>query len=82
MKSKIVADGEVRLRRDEKFQARLQALRDSVRARHASELAKAGLFRWLLLRWRIAAEFREEKQKIEPSPYSLYSSHGVLRISH
>jgi hypothetical protein len=82
MKSKIVADGDLRLRRDEKYKARLQAVHDSVRARHASELAKAGFFRRLLLRSRIAGEIRKERQKIEPSPYSLFSSQAASRISH
>jgi hypothetical protein len=75
MKSGIVANGESRLRESKEFQARLRALRDSVRARHAAELAKAGLFRSLALRWRIATEFRRERRKIEPSPHSLYSNH-------
>lgn len=82
MKSKIVADGELRLRRDKNFKARLQALHDSVRAPHALEIAEAVFFRRLLLRWRIAAEFRKERQKIEPSPYSLYSNQTASRISH
>ncbi|HXA44417.1 MAG TPA: hypothetical protein VNZ25_02830 [Candidatus Angelobacter sp.] len=82
MKSKIVADGDLRLRRDEKFKARLQAVHDSVRARHELELAEAGFFARLILRWRFAAEIRKERQKIEPSPYSLFSSQAASRISH
>jgi hypothetical protein len=82
MKSNIAADGDLRLRRDKKFKARLQAVRDSVRARYALELVEAGFFRRLLLRWRIAVEIRKERQKIEPSPYSLYSSQAASRISH
>lgn len=75
MKPRFVADGGWRLRQSPEFQARLRELRESVRARHAAELAKAGLFRRLVLRWRIASEFRRERRKIEPSLKSLYLSH-------
>ena len=74
MKPRFVADGESRLRRSPEFQARLRDLLESIQARHAAELAPAGFFQRLLLRWRIAAEFRRERRKIEPSPGSLYSS--------
>ena len=79
MKSRIVADGESRLRSSPEFQTRLRELRESIRARHAAELAKAGFFRRLVLHWRIAAEFRRERQRIEPSPGSLYSSQITAR---
>ena len=79
MKPRFVADGESRLRRSPEFQARLRALRDTIRARHAAELAETGVFRRLVLRWRIAAEFRRERRKIEPSPGSLYSSQIAAR---
>lgn len=75
MKPGIVNDGESRLRSSLEFQARLRELRDSVRARHSAEMAEAGFFRRLVLRWRMAAEYRRERRKIEPSPRSLYSSH-------
>jgi len=75
MKPGIVEDGGSRLRSSPEFQARLRALRETVRARHAAELAEAGFFRRLMLRWQIAAEYRRERRKIEPSPHSLYSSH-------
>jgi len=74
MKPHIVADGNMRLRQDKKFQARLQELSESIRARHGDELAKAGFFRRLVLHWRMAAEVRKEKRKLEPSQHSLYSS--------
>jgi hypothetical protein len=74
MKSGIVEDGESRLFESKEFQARLRELRASVRARHAAEMAEAGFFRRFVLHWRIAAEFRRERRKIEPSPSSLYSS--------
>jgi hypothetical protein len=79
MKPRFVADGESRLCSSPKFQARLRELRESIRARHAAELAQAGFFQRLLLRWRIAAEFRRERRKIEPSPGSLYSSQIAAR---
>ncbi len=74
MKPRIVADGEARLRRSPECHARFRELRESIRARYATELAEAGLFRRLILHCRIAAEFRRERLKIEPSPSSLYSS--------
>lgn len=75
MKSRIVADGEFRLCQSKEHRARLQDLRESIRARHAPEVAGAGFFHRLILRCRIAAEFRRERRKIDPSPKSLYSSH-------
>jgi len=62
------------------FQARVRELHESIQARHAAELAAAGFFRRLLLGWRIAAEFRRERRKIEPSPGSLYSNQTVVRM--
>ena len=79
MKPHIVSDGAARLRSSPEFQARLRELRESIRARHAAELAQAGFFQRLLLRWRIATEFRRERRKIEPSSGSLYTSRIVAR---
>jgi hypothetical protein len=79
MKSRIVSDGESRLRSSPEFQARLRELRESIRARHAAEFAAAGFFRRFVLRWRMATEFRAERRKIEPSPGSLYSSQIAAR---
>ena len=73
MNPQFVVDGDQRLRRSAGFQARLRELRESIQARHAAAFAQAGFFQRLLLRWRIAAEFRRESRKIEPSPGSLYS---------
>jgi hypothetical protein len=74
MKSHIVADGESRLRQDEEFQARQRELRESIRARHAAELAGAGFLRRLVLRWRMAAEYRRERRQLAPSKHSLYNN--------
>jgi hypothetical protein len=74
MKPRIVADGESRLCETPEFQERLRVLRESVRARHAAELARAGFFRYWVLRWRIHSEFRKERRAIEPSAQSLYNS--------
>jgi hypothetical protein len=79
MKPRFVADGANRLRSSPEFQARLRELRESIQARHAAEFAEAGFFQRLVLRWRIAREFRRERQKIEPSRGSLYSSQIVAR---
>lgn len=74
MKPRIVADGDLRLRRSSEFEVCLRQLLDSVRTQHAAELTEAGFFRRFVLSWRIAAEFRKERRKIEPSPRSVYSS--------
>lgn len=80
MKPHIVADGNLRLRQDKKFQTRLQELSNSIRARHVAELAKAGFFRRLVLRWRIATEVRKEQRKLKPSHQSLYISRIAPRV--
>jgi hypothetical protein len=74
MKPQIVADGERRLLRSAELKVRLQALREAIRERHAGELAAAGLFGRLVIRWQMAAEYRRERRKLEPTPGSLYSS--------
>ena len=74
MKPHIVADGERRLRRSPEFTVRLHELRETIRERHAEELAAAGLFGRVVLRWRMAAEYHCERRKLEPAPGSLYSS--------
>lgn len=74
MKPRIVADGEMRLMQSPEVQAKLRALRETVRARHAAELSSAGFFRGCLLEWRIAMEYRRERRSIIPSAQSLYSS--------
>jgi hypothetical protein len=38
-------------------------------------LAAAGFIGRMVIRWRIAAEFRRERRAIEPSPQSLYFSY-------
>ena len=82
MKPRFVEDGECRLRRSPEFQARLRELRASIRARYAAELAEAGFFRWFVLEYRMALEFRRERRKIEPSPGALYSSEiGFARLA-
>ncbi len=74
MKHQIVSDGAKRLQRSPEFQERLRQLQISIRERHASELASAGFFRGLILRWQILREFRRERRTLVPSAHSLYSS--------
>ena len=74
MKLRIVANGERRLHHGAQRKAQLRKLRDSIKAKHEAELAKAGLLRRLALRWGMATEFRRERRKIEPAPGSLYAS--------
>jgi hypothetical protein len=71
VKSQIVAGGALRLSQSREFLARLRALRESIRARYATELAGAGFFRKCLLHWRMALEYRHKRREIVPSPYSL-----------
>ena len=74
IKETIVADGGKRHRQSPVFQERLRDLRACIRARHAAEWSTAGFFRRLMLRWRMAAEFRRERRALEPSRGSLYGS--------
>jgi hypothetical protein len=80
MKDRIVVDGARRLRASLEFRTRLRELREEIRARHALELKDAGFFRRLVLRWRIASEYRRERRKIVPSNHSLYIGHVSTRI--
>jgi len=70
MKSHFVYDGRLRLPENRK---RLAQLKTEVWARHQGELAKAGFFQQIKLRWRISREYRTECRKIVPSPYSLFA---------
>lgn len=74
MNARFMTDGESRLRRSPEFQKRLRELHASVCARYATELAEAGFFRRINLRWRIASEFRRERHRLEPSSQALYCS--------
>ncbi|HWC90477.1 MAG TPA: hypothetical protein VG433_12505 [Pirellulales bacterium] len=71
MRNDILAGGAHRMQRTPEFQARLRKLRESIEALHAAELADAGLFRRLIVNWRIAAEFRRERKKMVPSAHAL-----------
>lgn len=77
MKEAIVADGAARLRRSPEYKARRRELQASIQARHADELSQAGVLRRLVIRWRMAAEFRRERRALEPSRGSLYGSRIV-----
>ena len=80
MPSQFVEDGQRRLQQSPEFQARLIALRTSIRARYAADLAQAGFWQRCLLDWRIAREFRRESQKLEPALDSLYLDSAAVRI--
>jgi hypothetical protein len=82
MKSHIVVDGWMRLRESPEFQAKLRALRQSIHARHATELASSGFFRRCIIRWRMAMEYRREQRQIVPSSQSLYISGTVIGRTH
>ena|SRR2546422_998184 len=82
MKPRFVADGAMRLKQSPEFQAKLRALRESVRARHETELSSAGFLRRCIIRWRMALEYRRERRSIVPSSQSLYSSGIVTKSTH
>lgn len=71
MKTRIVADGATRHRQSPEFEARLRELRSSIQARHAADHAAAGFFRRMVIRWRIAAEFRRGRRAIQLSSAAL-----------
>jgi hypothetical protein len=73
----IVANGRNRLEqtreyKTREYKARVLALRTSIRARYATQLASGGLLQRWLLRWRMEAEFRRERKKLRPSASALY----------
>lgn len=72
MKQWVVSDGWQRLHKNPEFQARLKALRVSIRARYVEEMKTAGFYGRIRLRWRIASEYERESRKLAPSPHSLY----------
>jgi hypothetical protein len=75
--SRFVEDGGRRLRECKGYQRRLRELHETIVAQHAAELAEAGFWGRLTLRWRMAAEFRRERRKFTPSPESYYLSRAV-----
>jgi hypothetical protein len=74
MKQLIVADGAIRVIFAPEMQARLRVLRESIRARHAEELARAGFFGRIRLRWRMEREYRRERRRLLPSGQALYAT--------
>ncbi len=70
MKNGFVADGPLRVRLQEKE----AALRKSIQARHASEIAAAKWLQKLCIRYKMWREFRSEWKRIKPSDYALYSA--------
>jgi len=61
----------LRLRQGEMHQARLSELRQSIEARYAEQLAKAGRLKGIYLQGRMAHEYRRQAQSLGPSPYAL-----------
>ena len=74
MKNSLVADGRARLLSSEGHQSRLRDLCDAIEAKYADELKQAGPLQRFVIRHRMADAFHREKQKVEPSKYSLYFS--------
>ncbi len=73
MKPRFVEDGAQRLFRSPEFRKRLAELRASIQARYQAELDQAGMFRRCVLYWKMAADYRRERRKITPSPWSHYA---------
>lgn len=73
MNSPFVVDGERRLLESEELRTKLREVKADIRSRYAEKMAKAGFFRRLALRWRMAAEYRQERKRIVPSAESLYA---------
>lgn len=57
---------------NKEFHARRAELKNSIKAKYASELSSAGIFRRLIIRHRIHRELRRAWKKIMPSFQSLY----------
>lgn len=72
MKSRIIADGERRLRESRAHQERLRQLHAAISAQYAAELATAGFVHRWFLRCRIELEYRRERKRMMPSQQSLY----------
>jgi len=70
MKVGFVADGNLRLR----LQDKKVALRRSIHATYAGELAGANWFQKLRIRYRMCREFQSKWKRIKPSDYTLYSA--------
>jgi hypothetical protein len=74
MKNRFVADGALRLGLSEKE----AALRQSIQARHAGELAGANWLQKLRIRYKMWREFQTGWKRIRPSDYALYSAQTKL----
>ncbi len=70
MKNGFVANGASRVRLQEKE----AALRKSIKATYASELAAANWLQKFRIRHKMWREFRSEWKRIKPSDYALYSA--------
>ncbi|HEY1601442.1 MAG TPA: hypothetical protein VGG64_17705 [Pirellulales bacterium] len=72
MTMRFVPDGETRLYGSAEFQAGLEEIRRSVRAKYAAEYGAAGYWRRVMLARCVAAEIKREIAKVSPSRESLY----------
>jgi hypothetical protein len=72
MKTHFVADGECRLRNSDSFRARERELHESICARYADQLSRAGFWRGCMVRVKMYLEFRRELRRLWPSREALY----------
>jgi hypothetical protein len=68
---RFIADGRERLMKSKEYQAAQAEIVAAVRARYSESLASAGIFRRLVLRFRMEREMEREVAKLAP-PGALY----------
>ena len=57
---------------EKEYRARRAALKKSIRAKYADEFSKSGLFKKVVIHWRIHRELVREWKKVAPSIHALY----------
>jgi len=58
--------------KSKEYQARLRALRESIRRKYATQLAGGNFASRFILRWRMVLEYRRERRRLLPSPESFF----------
>jgi hypothetical protein len=71
MQTRIIPDSRARMVLAPEHRQRLKELLAAIEEKYAVEMQSAGLMRRWALRRRIAAEFKAERRKIEPSDYAV-----------
>ena len=71
----FVADGHGRITSTEEYQHRARQIRAAVQARYEEEIARAGLLKGWVLRFKMRREIARELQKLAPDR-ALYLAHS------